>query len=36
MGADQAALNRMKNATRGDATKDRLRAKLEAKKANQN
>jgi hypothetical protein len=32
MGADQAAMNRLKNATRGDATKERLRAKLEAKK----
>lgn len=32
MGADQAAMNRLKNATRGDATKDRLRAKLDAKK----
>jgi hypothetical protein len=34
MGADQAAMNRVKNATRGDATKERLRAKLEAKKGN--
>lgn len=36
MGADQAAMNRLKNATRGDATKERLRAKLEAKKGGNN
>jgi hypothetical protein len=35
MGADKAAMNRLKNATKGDNTRERLRAKLEAKKSQQ-
>ena len=33
MGGNQAAQNRVRNANRGQATRDRLRAKLEARKA---